>query len=242
MSKKNLSYPLIAIWVMLLTACNGSRRPPAHDIAASPEQLTIKTTDNIRKLLNYSKENKGEIGDSIFLYDDSLVRYTYEKNYFLPFWSTKEEWKAYADSFFYFLGNAKLYGLFPEDYHFGLLDSIQKRIKGDSAGNSDRRDAALWSRADLLLTDAFLRVIKDVKMGRLPKDSITLRTDSVLLNDFYLKQFNVLKQSGSLSRVVHDLEPKHKGYQLLKEGIKKFLDSADNRELTVVPLPGKNVP
>jgi murein L,D-transpeptidase YcbB/YkuD len=242
MDKKNLSYLFIAIMIILLAACNGTKRPPASDIASSPEQLSTKTTDNIRELLRYAKENKGEIGDSIFLYNDSLVHYTYEKNYSLPFWSSKEVWKPYADSFFYFLKNAKLYGLFPKDYHSELLDSIHKKISGDSLGNADRRDAALWSRVDLLLTDAFLRVINDVKLGRLPKDSITLRADSVLQNDFYLRQFNVLKQSGSVTRVMEDIEPKHKGYQLLKEGVKKFLDSADNRDFTVVPLPGKDIP
>jgi hypothetical protein len=108
MSKKYLSYLSIAITILLFSACNGNKRPPASDIASSPEQLSTKTTDNIQELLNYAKENKGEIGDSIFLHNDSLVRYTYEKNYTLSFWSSKEVWKPYADSFFYFLQNAKL--------------------------------------------------------------------------------------------------------------------------------------
>jgi murein L,D-transpeptidase YcbB/YkuD len=241
MSQRVSSYPYILLCIVLLAACKESRRPPASDIASSPEQLTTKTTDNLRELLNYAKENKGEIGDSIFLYDDSLVQFAYQKNYTLPFWSSKESWKPFADSFFVFLSGARLYGLFPQDYHYGLLDSIHTRIAGDSSGTKDRRDAALWSRADVLLTDAFLHVVRDIKLGRLPKDSITLRRDSVLPNEFYLRQLNNLKQSGSVSRVMQEIEPRHKGYQLLKEGLKKFLDSADGKEYTPVPLPGKDL-
>lgn len=228
--------------MLLSLACNNSKRPPASDIVSSPEELGPKVIDNIHQLLDYAKENKGDMGDSVFLRNDSLVRIVYEKNFFPIFWSNKEQWKPYGDSLLSLVENAKLYGLFPEDYHLSQLDTIQKKFRKDSLGNADRRDAALWSRADVLLTDAFIQLVKDIRVGRLPKDSITMRSDSVLTNDFYLKQLNNLKQSGSLSRVVESLEPKHKGYRLLKAGLKKFLDSADYRQFTIVPLPGKNIP
>jgi murein L,D-transpeptidase YcbB/YkuD len=51
---------------------------------------------------------------------------------------------------------------------------------------------------------------------------------------------NIVKQSGSILRAIEPLEPRHKGYQLLKAGLKKFLDSADYRQHTVVPLPSKD--
>lgn len=229
---------VLALWS--LSACQDARRPKASDIALSPEQLTEKLKDNIGELLRYARENRGEIGDSVFLFDDSLVRYAYEKNYSIAFWSGKESWKPFADSFLHFLGEARYYGLFPADYHYPLLDSINRRFRDDSTGSGDRRDAALWSRADLLMTDAFLRVVRDVKLGRLPKDSVTLRRDSVLAGEYYLRAMNALKQSGSITRVIQDMEPRHPGYQLLKQGLKLFLDSADYREYTPVPMPGKD--
>jgi murein L,D-transpeptidase YcbB/YkuD len=244
MNKKDFS--LLSLFVltgMLLSlACNNSKRPPASDVASSPEELGPKVIDNIHQLLDYARENKGDMGDSVFLRNDSLVRVAYEKNFFPIFWSNKEQWKPYGDSLLNLVKNAKLYGLFPEDYHLSQLDTIQKKFKEDTLGNSDRRDAALWSRADVLLTDAFIQLVTDIKVGRLPKDSITMRTDSVLTSDFYLKQLNNVKQGGSLSRVVASLEPKHKGYRLLKAGLRKFLDSTDYRQFTIVPLPGKNIP
>jgi murein L,D-transpeptidase YcbB/YkuD len=203
--------------------------------------LNKKATDYIREALSYAKENKGDIGDSIFLLNDSLVRLTYKDSYFGIIWSSKEQWKPTGDSLLYMVEHANQYGLFPEDYHFPQLSIILKKFKDDSLGKSDRLDAALWSRADLMLTDAFLQIVKDVKLGRLQRDSITLRADSVLTSDFYLKQLNAVKQSGFLSRVISGLEPKHRGYRLLKAGLKNFLDSADYRQFAVVPQPGKDV-
>ncbi len=244
MNKKNILYPysfILLIAIVLLTACNNSKRPPESDVAASPEQLKQKATDNIRQSLDFARDNKGDIGDSVFLLNDTLTRSAYDENYFIAIWSKEEQWKPYADSLFDFIENARLNGLFPEDYHLKNLVAIQKRFNDDTLGKSDRLDAALWAKADLMLTDAFLQIVKDIKLGRLPKDSITLRADSVLNNDFYLKQLNVLKQSSSMSRVVSAIEPKNRGYQLLKEGIKQFLDSADFRQFTIVPLPGKDI-
>ncbi|MFI5130869.1 MAG: murein L,D-transpeptidase [Chitinophagales bacterium] len=244
MNKKELTglFACLCTVVIFLSACNDTKRPRQTDIATSPEQLVQKAKDNLKELLKYAKENNGDLGDSVFLLNDSLVDLTYEKNYVGVFWSSKEQWKPYADSMLHFVENAQVFGLFPEDYHLAELNKILEKFRNDSLGKSDRLDAALWSRADLLLTDAFIQVVKDVKLGRLPNDSVTLRSDSVLSADFYSKQLNVLKQSGSIVRTLEPLEPKHKGYQLLKAGVKKFLDSADYRPFTIVPLPGKGMP
>ncbi len=57
---------------------------------------------------------------------------------------------------------------------------------------------------------------------------------------FTCNNLHALQQSGSLAQLINSLEPKHKGYQLLKEGIQKFLDSADYRQFTIVPYPEKD--
>jgi hypothetical protein len=80
-----------------------------------------------------------------------------------------------------FIENARLYGLFPEDYHFENISVFNQQFETDSEGKKRCRP---WSKADVLLTDGLLQIIKDVKLGRLPKDSITLRTDSVSRKSF----------------------------------------------------------
>jgi murein L,D-transpeptidase YcbB/YkuD len=88
-----------------------------------------------------------------------------------------------------------------------------------------------------LLTDALVQIIKDVKLGRLQKDSITLRSDSALTNEFYEQQLQKIAQSNSISAVIDSLEPTIKAYQELKAGIKQFLDTAEFKDYTYVPYP-----
>jgi murein L,D-transpeptidase YcbB/YkuD len=120
------------------------------------------------------------------------------------------------------------------------LSNIRVLFFNDSNAKSDRKDAALWSKADLMLTDAFVRILKDIKLGRLPNDSISQRKDSVLSDEFYGQQFENFNVSPSLVALLEPLEPHHKGYYLLKAGIQQFLDSADYRKYTMVPSPARD--
>lgn len=243
MTKKSSSYPFttILVLVLFLAACNNTTKhhPPGSDIAESPEQLEEKTKENLRELVEYAIANNGDIGDSTLLFKPQIVQSIYDKYKFTPVWSSREKWKFRGNLLMNFIAASKLYGLFPEDYHFLQIDSIRNGFVQDSLANKSRRDAALWSKADVLLTDAFIRIVKDIKLGRLPIDSITQRKDSLLTDEFYMNQFETFIQSGSLTQVVHALEPRHAGYVELKGGIQKFLDSSSDRLFTPVPLPGK---
>jgi L,D-transpeptidase YcbB len=239
----NITCPLAGILVLLLVfvACNNEKKEPVStDIASSPQELDEKAHDRIRETLKFASDNNGNIGNSIVVSNPALLEFLYSKNEHAPFWSSEETWKPLSDSMFSFIESSKLYGLFPSDYHFEELDTIRKRFIADSLFKGDRKDAVLWSRADIMLTDALFRILKDIKLGRLPQDSITLRKDSVLNDAFYEQQFNILQKTGSITRLVRPLEPKHEGYHRIKAGIQKFLDSADYRIFTQVPSPGKD--
>lgn len=238
MNKKCLSYLLgILLSGSCFTACNNTKAPPKQDIAATPEQLKEKTTETIRTTLAYAAENNGDMGDSTRIDNLSLIQKLYEDNQFNAVWSVEDRLTPAADSLSYFLQHANLYGLFPEDYHYYTIDSIAQRFANDTLGKGDRSDAVLHSKADLLLSNALLHMIRDVKLGRLPNDSVTLRKDSVITDEFYITQFNAISKGASISQLLNSLEPKHEGYQLLKAGIPQFLSKSDNREFTKVPLP-----
>jgi murein L,D-transpeptidase YcbB/YkuD len=230
--------------VLLFSACKSAKKPPppGTDIAANPAQLGIKITEILRSSLEFSAENNGSIDGYHRLEYDSLVQQVYSKNNFTPVWSKQQSWRPLGDSLVNFIQEAKLYGLFPEDYHFGSLDSIRKQFKGDSFSDKAKNDPVLWANADLLLTDAFMHVVKDLKLGRLPKDSITLRADSLLTSEFYLNRLSLVQLHNGLSLVFHALEPNHKGYEELKKALPAFLDSADYRPFTAVPSPKQKNP
>ena len=88
-----------------------------------------------------------------------------------------------------------------------------------------------------LMTDAFLQMVKDLKQGRIPYDSVTLRTDTVLRDSFYISALNQALQTGNISQVLHNLEPHSKGYDSLKSYIGAFLDSANFAPYTYLPYP-----
>jgi len=230
------------IGLFVFASCNSKGKKPADTIASTPEDLQEKVKSIIRSSMKQAVDNNGRLEDStILLTQARIAKLFYEKNGFTPIWCGKEQWLSSGDSLFQFIEKAQLFGLFPEDYHVKELAAIREKFIVDSAARSDRKDAMLWSMAEMMLTDAFVRMTKDIKLGRLPQDSVTLRKDSVLSDEFYQQQFDALQQTGSVNQVMQSLEPKQRGYRLLKKGIQKFLDSADYRPFTIVPSPGKDV-
>lgn len=231
----------VLLVISLLAACHDAPRPPSHDIAATPEELDRKVTGNIQSSLLYAIDHNGLIGDSVQLFSAGEVRDIYEKREFATLWTGGEQWKPLGDSLLEFIEQAKLYGLFPEDYHFEPLAIARQKILADSPGKADRKDAMIWANAELMLTDAFVHLINDLKLGRLPQDSMTLRKDSVLAPGFCLDQLALL-QNRSLKQVLEALEPELEGYRELKSAIPAFLDSVDDRAFTLVPFPREKSP
>jgi murein L,D-transpeptidase YcbB/YkuD len=218
-------------WCFL--SCNSaSDVSPRQEIVTKPEQMNEKVPDIIKRIVGHIAEDGSKV-DSIALLQSVVLPYLYKKSDEAK-WSKEEKWLPIADSVMTFIKNSMLYGLFPEDYHFKGISSIKERIASDSVA---RKDAVLWAKADVLLTDAIVGIINDVKLGRLQKDSLTLRADSVLSNDFYGQEIQKVLESNSVATVIDSLEPTLTGYQQLKAGIKNFLDTAKFRDYTYVPYP-----
>ena len=235
---KRLGFIYIALCFFLLMACK-SKSKKEVSIVDNPQDMQGRAKDLIETFIKETNKN-GKLDDTIQMIQPRIAALWYKKNEFSPVWSNQEVWLPSGDSLFHFIETAQLYGLFPEDYHIKELTIIRSRFFNDSTIKNDRKDALLWSKADIMLTDAFVQIIKDVKLGRLPQDSVTLRKDSILSDEFYIQKFTDLLSSGSLAQIILSLEPVHKGYKLLRQGIQKFLDSADYRQFTTVPYPVKD--
>lgn len=115
---------------------------------------------------------------------------------------------------------------------------MRLELKADSIRNTTRHDPAFWARADLLMTDAWLNLVHDVKLGRLPGDSVTLNKDSLLDNEAYLLAFMKSRNADSISAFIASLEPEEYGYHQLKSGIRDFLARA--RFDTIIKLPANS--
>lgn len=218
-------------------ACKNSNKPPEKDLVKTPQQLVERTAENLKKLLDYAEKNKASVNDSVKLKALSLVRTAYENNHYKTIWSYEDNWVPLADSIYKLVGHAKEYGLFPSDYNYTSLTTIRNSIENDSIS---RRDAVLWTRADILFTEAYFILAKHLKLGRLPKDSVTLRKDSLFSDSYFIKQFNQAIGSKNIIESLQSLEPKYPGYRNVKEGIARFLETANFKNYTYLPFPFKD--
>ncbi|HMT72818.1 MAG TPA: L,D-transpeptidase family protein [Chitinophagaceae bacterium] len=225
---------VVCLLLVLFSCSNKAGKPDTY--AETPEELQDKTTSSIERLIESSlTDTTGAIDSVVKIYQPAAIKEFYSKYDYAPLWSTKGQWQPAGDSLAAFIRSSRLYGLFPDDYHDTSIHNIRQQFAADSINKGVRKDAALWAKADIMLTDAFLRIVRDIKLGRLPKDSITQRSDTDVSVSFVQKQYDTASSAGSVKKVLEALEPSHPGYSLLKQGIPKFLADFDTTRFTVVP-------
>jgi L,D-transpeptidase YcbB len=226
----------------ILISCGNNNNTPSGTIAETPRELQQKATNLIKDIIEKAAIADGPLKEMApGLRQLSVAKTLYAEKDFAPLWSFEEKWLPAADSMYHTIEQAQLYGLFPDDYHFSKVKELRNKFEADSLGKGARKDALLWSEADILFSDAFVQLIKDIKLGRLPQDSITLRKDSVLSDDFCKQQLASLMQGKPLSGLLAALEPTVSGYHLLKNGIPLFLQKANYKEYTFVPAAAKDM-
>lgn len=230
------SFTLLVLCLFIIACNNNSDKTKETKIIANPEQMDEAAGSSIEELLGYAVKHAGKIDDSLRLRYTALVNGFYTSNEFKNVWSKKEKWQPLADSVLELAKNAELYGLFPKDYQAAKLERIKKQLDTDSL---KRMDAVAWSKADMMLTDACLHLLKDLKYGRLSNDSAALSADSAPLAKKIIALQHSLLQQKSLSLFIAGIEPKRRGYAELKSGIKSFLDSMDRKTYTYVVYPYK---
>ena len=228
---------LLVVWILLFS-CNNSSTDKVKDkeIVATPADMDKHVSDNIKAALNTAMEKDGKLDDSTRLFLASIVQDFYKATDYTPAWSKEEKWQPLGDSLYNFIANAELEGLFPSDYHFKDLDSLKSTLDGDSL---KRMDAALWTRADMLMTDGFMRIVKDLKLGRLRPDSLSGIKDTSLQENFYVENLKKLIEKKTFTAILNELQPRHAGYWELKKAIRSFIDSMDRKVYTYVNYPYK---
>jgi murein L,D-transpeptidase YcbB/YkuD len=221
---------------LFIISCNSTDEPTDKKRVEDPELMDIKASENLKEILEFSLNNNGKIDDSIQMNLTAIVNSFYISVNYFPLWSSKEKWYPLADTLLNFIGHAEQAGLFPKDYHFISLKSFKNKLDTDSL---KIMDPVLWTKADLLFTDAFMRIVKDLKQGRIQSDSITINKNAILPTDFYIKTLNRLSEEKQFSKLLYLLQPVHRGYWELKNGLQLFLDSMDRRRYTYVTFPYK---
>ncbi|HEY4060763.1 MAG TPA: L,D-transpeptidase family protein [Puia sp.] len=234
---RSVCYLLPVFLVMVLFSCHEQPRKVGADVVKTPAQMDVNVGADMQTMLRHATDNGEQLYDSIFLNYRKLMDSVYENNSYTPLWSDKEHWLSRGDSLFSFIERSKDYGLFPSDYHYIALAFTRRIIQEDTMA---RKNATIWARADLMLTDAFFTLVKHLKQGRLKYDSVTLRKDSILPDNLFTKTLGSVLQNNSISASLDSLEPKSRRYDSLKAYLKDFLATARFRKLTWLDYPYKD--
>jgi murein L,D-transpeptidase YcbB/YkuD len=233
--KINILLPFCVFVFFLISGCHNGKAHNEPIIVSTPEKMDKQTSQTIKDALDYATQHNGDIGDSIHLHFTGPVNSFYSGNDFNNIWSHKEKWEPLADSFYYFIEHASWQGLFPNDYHFKKLQKLKTSLDKDSL---KRMDANLWTKADLMLTDAFMHLVKDLKQGRLNKDSISYNKKE-LTDTFYSATLANLLSAKQFTDALNKLQPQNEAYWALKNCIPGFVDSMDKHIYTYISYPYK---
>ena len=232
--KLNLIKILFIPLLFFFLSCNNHKTIRVKEIVKAPEKMDDQISDNIKSVLDFASSSGGKINDSVELTQLKFVKAFYSKNNFKGAWSETETWKPVADSMFEFIKKSKYYGLYPRDYHFSELKKLRSQIEKDSLV---RMDAVAWTKADLMLTDAFLKTLKDLKEGRLVDDSVSIVSDQNAADSFFIPQFEEALKSSNVSAVFDSVEPKNIYYTSLRKVLPEFVDRMDTQKYVYIEFP-----
>ena len=207
------------------------------ELVLDPGTINSYVRENIKNSLAVALDSNGRINDSFKLFFFKVTENYYQKNEYQPLWSDTGKWLPQAELLLSYLDTALFDGLFKEDYQFSRIKEIKRALDSDSI---QRRDAVLWTKADILLTDAFMHIAGDLSQGRLQADSSSWKHDTSTYNRYFFTPLDQLKKGYALPGIFQSLEPSLKGYLDLKAGVKRFIDSMDTRPYTYLDYPYKS--
>lgn len=227
---------LLLGWMMvcLFSSCGDSDEPKEVVLVDKPEEVPVVVSEQINTLLQYVQQKSGKLNDSTLLVYPQLVQEYYQQKQFQPVWSAGGQWNTLGDSLFYTISQCREMGLFPVDYHHPALLGIRNKMVLDDVS---RKNAALWARADILLTDAFFAMAQHLKYGHLQRDSVTIRKDSVLTDSVQLAFLAKALASKQIRSTLAELEPNHPDYVALKVALRNFLKNASFQPVEKITYP-----
>lgn len=199
--------------------------------------MDVIIADNIKAVLTYAGDNEGKLNDSLRLRQVSIVRSFYESNEYKNIWSKRENITPLAEMLFTYLSGVKNIGLYPEDYHYFSIASLRQKLFSDTIA---LHDANVWTQIELLLTDAFMKLIKDVKEGRLVADSNSITHQQKMVDSFFIKSIRQFLDGTSLDQLINPLHPTHPEYQELLQALPAFVENMDTSIYPQIEFPYKD--
>jgi len=232
MSRKFITQHLLLLaGVCLMVACRHKKPPRQQVIVKNVKELHEAIPENIAERLSYMSDNNGIMEDSVPAVSAAL-QFFYGQHKNVAQWSDNGIASSNADTMLYLVQHAMDAGLLPERYHGGALSAAMYQIKTDS---NARKDAALWAKVDVMMSDAFMKMASHLHFGVAPRDSITLRTDSVFTDVSLAGMLQQALQQKNISETLHKLEPTHSAYLTLKQQMLVFREKYQGLRWDTIP-------
>ncbi|SFD06053.1 Murein L,D-transpeptidase YcbB/YkuD [Chitinophaga sp. CF118] len=210
---------IVVLFVFALFACHRKRTLREKEIVKDLAQLQEVLPENIEERLSYIVDNEGKMEDEVPVLRSSALEYFYQQTSNGASWSSKGVLSPAADSLFNYVLHAEDAGLQPARYHATTLIAAFQRFRKEGAA---RKDAALLAQLDVMMTDAFMKMASDLHYGIVPRDSITLRKDSIFSDTLLTDMLRASLRENSIVKTLRQLEPQHPGYLSLKAAILVF--------------------
>lgn len=148
---------------------------------------------------------------------NELLRF-YEEQQYEPVWISGRGVGEQARTFLEILRSASEQGLCPEDYHVGFIKELLQ-LSAEAHRYKLLLQVRHFADLEMLLTDAFLRYVNHVTVGRVDPDSIMeeWQTQPRRIDAVRLLRYSVA--TGQMEEFLHKIVPSHRGFQALKENL-----------------------
>jgi L,D-transpeptidase YcbB len=217
-------------------SCNHKKVSEEGYVIVKPSAEDEKIQQQISAIIEGATANELEV-EKAPLHYFAVVKDYYSRTEYLPIWSKEKKWNASTNGLVQYLKNAAMQGLYSTDYNYEKIAKLKDVLDNDSLKKTTQ---FMWANADVLMTDAFIGLLKDLKQGRLQSDSLSWKNDTSKYAKYFGAQIEKVKQGENIDSLLEAVQPQHEGYKLLKRGIKRFVDSMDNRTYTYVTFPFKD--
>lgn len=203
------------------------------------ENIPVKKPEDINKtsLKAYQDILQKRENDSTLIYDGDTLNAFYFFNKLkstdsLLFFKNGKR-NALGDTIYYYLKNARLFGLHPGTYHQKKLDSLFDKLYDEKT-----RDyyPGYIAQADLLLTNAYLNFGAHLNKGRFNPDTAVLEWKPSKLDTNWVSILKKGLDSNKVYKSFAMLEPKHEGYVFLKYAFRKYLNDYELLNWDSVPV------
>lgn len=209
----------IIFCLMLVWSCKNEKESPGIE-----ERNEVKEISALTRAGRIEDFLRGIEKSEVNFHNPLALSEFYEANEFTPVWNNRE----LREDLYRNIENIEDEGLFNEDYHGEVL----QRLLSSLNTNSKKENNIL----ELLLTDSFLQLSKDLATGKLnPKDIYDIW--GTPLNE--IDAGGLLKKAileGDIQKALDSVRPHHIVYYGLKKSLKEFKKSGiDENSPTRIP-------